>query len=69
MLKMVQMRYQIPVQSHLSENLSEIEWVKELCPYAEFYGDAYDHFGLFGRRSTKGYGCIAYTVRKKRSRE
>ena len=48
MLKMVQMRYQIPVQSHLSENLSEIEWVKELCPYAEFYGDAYDHFGLFG---------------------
>ena len=45
---MVQMRYQIPVQSHLSENLSEIEWVKELCPYAEFYGDAYDHFGLFG---------------------
>lgn len=48
MLKMVQMRYQIPVQSHLSENLSEIEWVKELCPHAEFYGDAYDHFGLFG---------------------
>ena len=48
MLKMVQMRYQIPVQSHLSENLSEIEWVKELCPYAEFYGDAYDYFGLFG---------------------
>ena len=36
------------MQSHLSENLSEIEWVKELCPYAEFYGDAYDHFGLFG---------------------
>ena len=25
MLKMVQMRYQIPVQSHLSENLSEID--------------------------------------------
>ena len=21
---------------------------KELCPHAEFYGDAYDHFGLFG---------------------
>ena len=48
MLKMVQMRYQIPVQSHLSENLSEIEWVKELCPASRFYGDAYDMFGLFG---------------------
>ena len=49
MLKMVQMRYQIPVQSHLSENLSEIEWVKELCPWSEFYGDVYDTFGLFGK--------------------
>ncbi|MCD8362083.1 MAG: amidohydrolase family protein [Lachnospiraceae bacterium] len=47
-LKMIQMRYGLPLQSHLSENLSEIEWVKELCPQAEFYGDAYDRFGLFG---------------------
>lgn len=47
-LKMVQMRYDLPVQSHLSENPGEIEWVKELCPWSEFYGDAYDVFGLFG---------------------
>lgn len=47
-LKMVQMRYELPVQSHLSENPGEIEWVKELCPWSEFYGDAYDVFGLFG---------------------
>ncbi len=47
-LKKVQLRYGLPLQSHLSENLSEIEWVKELCPEAEFYGDAYDRFGLFG---------------------
>ena len=47
-LKKIQMYYQIPVQSHLSENLGEIAWVKELCPWSEFYGDAYDHFGLFG---------------------
>ncbi|HIT88996.1 MAG TPA: amidohydrolase family protein [Candidatus Merdenecus merdavium] len=39
----------LPIQSHLSENLSEIQWVKELCPQAQFYGDAYDMFGLFGR--------------------
>ena len=39
----------LPVQSHLSENRNEIRWVKELCPDAAFYGDAYDRFGLFGR--------------------
>ncbi|MFR2693642.1 MAG: amidohydrolase family protein [Enterocloster bolteae] len=22
--------------------------MKELCPWSEFYGDAYDHFGMFG---------------------
>ena len=45
---MVQVRYELPVQSHLSENPGEIAWVKELCPWSEFYGDAYDVFGLFG---------------------
>lgn len=40
----------LPVQSHLSENLGEIELVKELMPEAEFYGDCYDRFGLFGGR-------------------
>ncbi len=41
-------QYKIPVQSHLSENYGEIQWVKELQPDAKFYGDAYDRFGLFG---------------------
>lgn len=47
-LKKLQMRYSLPLHSHLSENRSEVEWVKELCPWSEFYGDAYDRFGLFG---------------------
>lgn len=47
-LKMLQMRYDLPVQSHLSENPEEVAWVQELCPESEFYGDAYDRFGLFG---------------------
>ena len=47
-LKKLQMRYGLPLQSHLSENQGEIAWVKELCPWADFYGDAYDRFGLFG---------------------
>lgn len=47
-LKEIQVKYHLPVQSHLSENLSEIEWVKELCPSARNYGEAYALHGLFG---------------------
>lgn len=47
-LREIQQQYHLPVQSHLSENQGEIEWVKELCPDAAFYGDAYDQHGLFG---------------------
>ena len=47
----IQRTYCLPVQSHLSENQGEIAWVKELCPDSAFYGDAYDHFGLFARRN------------------
>ena len=41
-------QYALPVQSHLSENQSEIAWVKELCPWSSCYGDAYDKAGVFG---------------------
>ncbi len=44
----LQREYGIPVQSHLSENLSEIAWVKELFPWSECYGEVYGHYGLFG---------------------
>lgn len=44
----LQREYHLPVQSHLSENLSEIAWVKELFPWSECYGDVYERFGLFG---------------------
>lgn len=47
-LKEIQRKYHLPVQSHLSENPGEVGWVQELCPDSEFYGDAYDRFGLFG---------------------
>lgn len=45
----IQRAYNIPVQSHLSENPSEIEWVKQLQPDALFYGDGYDKYNMFGR--------------------
>lgn len=39
--------YEVPLQSHLSENPSEIEWVKELCPDSKSYAFAYDDAGSF----------------------
>ena len=47
-LSQIQKKYHLPMQSHLSENLGEIEWVKELCPGTHFYGEAYHQFQLFG---------------------
>ena len=38
----------LPVQSHLSENLSEIDWVRELCPWSSCYADTYRAPGLLG---------------------
>lgn len=40
--------YNLPVQSHLSENKGEVAWVRELEPEAAFYGQAYERYGLFG---------------------
>ena len=51
----------IPVQSHLSENLSEIEWVKELHPECKNYGDVYNEFNLFGQTKTIMAHCVHLT--------
>lgn len=49
--------YNLPVQSHLSENRSEIAWVKELEPESTCYGDAYLRYGLFGQTPTLMAHC------------
>ncbi|MHC1748386.1 MAG: amidohydrolase family protein [Cellulosilyticaceae bacterium] len=41
-------QYHLPVQSHLSENPSEIAWVQELHPDTSCYADAYNKYHLFG---------------------
>ena len=51
-------KYNIPVQSHLSENLSEIAWVKKLYPQSPCYGAVYDQFELFGQRPTLMAHCV-----------
>lgn len=45
-------RFQIPVQSHISENQDEIKWVKSLYPWAENYASVYAKFGLWGTTPT-----------------
>lgn len=44
-------KYKIPVQSHLSENLDEIELVKALNLDVDCYGGVYQKYGLFGNFS------------------
>ena len=51
-------KYQLPVQSHLSENKDEIAWVKTLEPDSTCYGDAYDRYGLFGQMPTVMAHCV-----------
>ena len=44
------------LQTHLSENLQEIEWVKALFPERSNYLDVYDHYQLLGERSVLAHG-------------
>lgn len=48
----------LPLQSHLSENLSEIDWVHGLAPWSSCYGQTYEHFGqLDGEGNTVMAHC------------
>ncbi|WP_249676281.1 guanine deaminase [Pseudomonas abieticivorans] len=44
------------MQTHISENLKEVEWVKALFPERKGYLDVYDHFKLLGERSVFAHG-------------
>lgn len=44
------------MQTHLSENHAEMEWIKELFPSARDYLDVYEQHGLLGPRSVFGHG-------------
>ena len=51
-------KYEIPVQSHLNENTSEIVWVSELFPESKNYSSVYNDFGLFGQTTTIMGHCV-----------
>lgn len=48
----------LKVQSHLSENHSEIKWVSDLHPNINGYGKVYDKFGLFKPNDTIMAHCV-----------
>ncbi|MBE6051462.1 MAG: guanine deaminase [Clostridium sp.] len=54
-------QYNLPVQSHLSENTSEVKWVKDLFPKLKGYGDVYREYGLFGTTPTVMAHCVYLT--------
>ncbi|MEG5267111.1 guanine deaminase [Pseudomonas sp. JDS28PS106] len=54
------------MQTHISENLQEVEWVKALFPERKHYLDVYDHYQLLGERSVFAHGvhlCDAQCAR------
>jgi guanine deaminase len=48
-------KYNVPIQTHISENKAEIQWVKELFPKQKYYFDVYDECGL-GENALLGHG-------------
>lgn len=44
------------LQSHVSENRDEIEWIRKLYPERRNYLDVYDHYGQLGPRAIYGHG-------------
>jgi guanine deaminase len=51
-------RYDLPVQTHLSEAVAEVEWSRQLHPEFSSDGALYDHCGLFGQTPTVMAHCL-----------
>jgi guanine deaminase len=51
-------KYNLSVQSHLSENTDEIAFVRKLEPESRNYADAYLRYGLFGQQPTVMAHCV-----------
>lgn len=59
----------VHVQSHISENKAEIDWVKKLFPKSRDYLDVYDSFGLLGDRTILAHGIHLTTSERQRLSE
>lgn len=56
-LSSISNRYGLPLQSHLSESLAEIDWVKFLHPECNSYGDVYHKHGMLHDFSYMAHCC------------
>ncbi|MEM7753700.1 MAG: guanine deaminase [Pseudomonadota bacterium] len=54
------------MQTHLSEQIDEIAWVRDLCPEARDYLDTYEAAGLLGERGV--YGHAIHLTRREQDR-
>lgn len=55
--KLLREQPEVLMHTHLSENVSEIDWVKDLYPTAKDYLDVYDRFGLLTNQSVFAH-CV-----------
>lgn len=49
--------YNLPIQSHLSENKGEISWVASLHPDCKEYWETYDKYGLWNNKTLMAH-CV-----------
>lgn len=52
--------YKVPVQTHISENQAEVDWVRELHPESEDYATVYEDHGLMGDKTVLAH-CVHNT--------
>ena len=57
-LACIQREFGLPLQSHLSENSGEVQWVRELCPESDGYASAYVDYDLFGSSAVVMAHCV-----------
>ena len=56
----------LPIQSHLSENLNEIAWVKELHPDCQQYWETYEKYGMWNDRTVMAH-CVWSDERERKA--
>lgn len=49
-------KYDIPIQSHISENRDEIKWVQSIFPDSKSYADVYASHGLLNSKTIMAHG-------------
>jgi guanine deaminase len=47
--------HKLPLQSHVSENPGEVEWVKSLHPECKGYADTYDRYGCYNSQTIQAH--------------